>query len=329
MKAFHINEYGATPALVDVDIPKPGPGEVQVRIAACALNFADLLMIKGQYQERPEPPVTLGMELAGIVQAVGANVSGFHAGMRVAVYSGQGGLAEFGTFPAARCVILSNAIPFDHAAGLLIAYGTSHLALKRRARLQAGETLLVLGAAGGVGLTAVEIGKQLGAKVIAVARGAEKLEVAKRAGARHLIDSESGDLRDEVKAFGGADVVYEPVGGDLFRTALRCVRPEGRILTIGFASGDIPQIPANHLLVKNVDVIGLNFGGYLDFNPAALTESIAEILEWYAEGAIKPHVSHRFPLEHATEALETLRARKSTGKIIVEMGQAPGKRLGQ
>ena len=317
MIAFEISEYGATPALVEKPQPVPGPGEILVRIAATGLNFADLLMIKGQYQERPMPPVTLGMEIAGTIDAVGADVTKFRPGDRIAVYSGQGGLADFGCFPVERAVLIPDQMPFEHAAGFLITHGTSHLALSRRARLAPNETLLVLGAAGGVGLTAVEIGKLMGARVIACARGQAKLDVAKAAGADHVIDSDASDLRDQVKALGGADVVYDPIGGDLFKTALRCVNPEARILVIGFASGDVPQIPANHLLVKNVDVIGLNFGAYLKFAPDALTASFQELLKWYEAGQLHPHISHRFPLSHAAEGLETLRARKSTGKIIV------------
>ena len=317
-QAFQIADYETTPLLVAFDPSKPAGDQVLVRIRACALNFSDLLMIKGKYQVRPTPPVTLGMELAGDVLAVGDEVRGITLGDRVAVYSGQGGLATHGCFAANRCVCLPDSMPYDQAAGFLIAYGTSHLALKRRARLQAGETLLVLGAAGGVGLTAVEIGKRMGATVIACARGPEKLAIAQKAGADHLIDSDSDDITEATHALGRADVVYDAVGGDQFRAALRAVKPEGRMLAIGFASGDVPQIPANHLLVKNVDVLGLNFGAYLEFHPEALTDTFTELLHWYEQGGLRPHISHRFPLDRAAEALETLRARKSTGKIVVE-----------
>jgi NADPH2:quinone reductase len=323
MKAFAISDFGTAPSLVDLPMPQPGPGEVRVRIAACGLNFADLLMIEGRYQERPTPPVTLGMELAGVVDALGPGVSAPAIGTRVAVYAGHGGLAEMGCFAADRCVPLpetmSETMPMTEAAGLLIAHGTSHLALKRRARLQKGETLLVLGAAGGVGLTAVEIGKLMGARVIACARGADKLAVAQAAGADHLIDSDNEDIRDVVKSLGGADVVYDPVGGDQFRAAFRATNPEGRILTIGFASGDVPQIPANILMVKNIAVIGLNLGGYLTFAPHAMADSFAQLFEWYAQGQLRPHISATFPLEQAATALETLRGRKSTGKLVVTM----------
>lgn len=317
MIAFQIAAYGSEPQIVTLPVASPKAGEIRVKIEACGVNFADLLMIKGKYQERPTPPVTLGMELAGVVDAVGPEVTDFAPGDRIAAYSGQGGMAEIGCFPANRCVKLPESIRFDTAAGLLIAYGTSHLALGRRARLQPGETVLVLGAAGGVGLTAVEIAKRMGARVIACARGAEKLKIAERAGADHLIDA-SDDLVTRVRELGRADVVYDPVGGDLFRDALRAVNPEARMLAIGFASGDVPQIPANHLLVKNVDVIGLNLGAYLQFNPGALMDSFAQILEWHAQGALNLHISHRIPLPQAAQALELLRTRQATGKVIIQ-----------
>lgn len=317
MRAFTIDSYGAAPAIRDTALPEPGPGQVRVRIAACGLNFADLLMAEGRYQERPEPPVTLGMEAAGTVDALGPGVAGPAAGARVAVFAASGGLADYGCFPASSCLPIPDAMPFADAAAFQIAYGTSHLALGHRAGLQPGETLLVLGAAGGVGLTAVEIGRLMGARVIACARGADRLAAARAAGADHLIDSQTADLRAEVRALGGADVVYDPVGGDQFMAAFRATNPGGRIIPIGFASGTVPQIPANHLLVKNLTVIGLYWGGYLKFRPDVLRASLAMLLEWYGEGRLHPHVSHELPLDRAAEALELLRSRQATGKIVV------------
>ncbi|WP_323041412.1 NADPH:quinone oxidoreductase family protein [Gemmobacter sp.] len=319
MRAYRIRAFGGDAGLETLDRPSPGPGQVLLRIAACGLNFADLLMLKGDYQERPEPPFTLGMEVAGTVEALGDGVAGLAPGDRVAVFAGQGGLADWGVFPADRCVRLPDAMPFDHAAAFLIAYGTSHLALKHRAHLQPGETLLVTGAAGGVGLTAVEIGKAMGARVIACARGADKLAVAQAAGADHLLDSDTVDLRREVKALGGADVVYDAVGGDTFMAALRATNPEGRLLPIGFAGGGVPQIPANLLLVKNLTVLGVYWGGYMAFKPRIVTDSIAELMAMYAAGQLRPHVSHALPLDRVDEALELLRSRKSTGKVVVTM----------
>ncbi|MDG4649318.1 NADPH:quinone oxidoreductase family protein [Roseibacterium sp. SDUM158017] len=319
MKALRINGFGSEPHLEDIAVPAPGAGQVLIRIAACGLNFADLLMIKGTYQDTPEPPFTPGLEVAGIVEALGEGVSAPAIGTRVAVFAGRDGLAEFGVFEAARCVAIPDAMPFDEAAAFLVAYGTSHLALTRRARLRAGERLLVLGAAGGVGLTAVELGAAMGAEVIAVARGADKLEAAKAAGAHHLLDAREADLRDEVKALGGADVVYDAVGGELFAQALRATNPEGRILLIGFASGDVPQIPANHLLVKNVDVIGFFWGGYMRFGATALTESLGALTEMYLAGRLRQHVGATRPLAQAAEALDMLRKRSVPGKIVVTM----------
>jgi NADPH2:quinone reductase len=320
MKAFRVSSYDTAPALQECPPPEAGVGEVLLRIAACGLNFADLLMATGKYQERPPLPATLGMELAGTVTALGPETDGPAPGTRVAVFGGLGGLAEMGAFPADRCVPLPDGMSFADAAAFQVAYGTSHVALDHKARLRPGETLLVLGAAGGVGLTAVEIGKLMGARVIAAARGADKLAVARDAGADHLIDTGTEDLREGVRALGGADVVYDPVGGDQFTAAMRACRPEARLIVIGFASGDVPQIPANHLLVKNLSVLGLYWGGYMAFRPEIVTDSLAQLFAWYAEGRLKPHISHRLPLDRAGEGMELLRSRKSTGKVVIEIG---------
>ncbi len=317
MRAFRVTSFDAPPGLEEVERPKPGAGEVLVEIAACGLNFADLLMMEGKYQDTPAPPFTLGIEVAGTVRAVGEGVTNPSPGARVAVFAGQGGLAEFGVFPAARCVVIPDQMPFDQAAGFLVAYGTSHVALAHRAQLKPGERLLVLGAAGGVGLTAVELGARMGAEVIASARGPAKLEVAKAAGAAHLVDSEAEDIRAAVKALGGADVVYDAVGGAQFDAALRATNPGGRILVIGFASGTVPEIPANYLLVKNIAVHGLFWGGYLRLAPEVLTGSLERLFGWYAEGGLTPHIGGRYPLDQATEALAFLRSRRGTGKVIV------------
>lgn len=317
MQAFRVMETGQAPQLTRIAQPEPGPGQILVRIAACGLNFADLLMIKGQYQDTPKAPFTLGMEVAGVVEALGPGVTAPAPGTRVAVFAGHGGLAEYGVFEAARAVPIPDAMPFVEAAGFLVAYGTSHLALTHRAALRPDERLLVLGAAGGVGLTAVELGAILGAEVIAVARGADKLAVAQAAGARHLIDSETADLRAALKALGGVDVVYDAVGGAGFDAALRATRPDGRILSIGFASGEVPQIAANLILIKNISVMGFYWGGYLRFAPDLLTASLAEVLALYDAGRIQPHVSATYPLAQAGDALDLLRSRKSTGKVVV------------
>lgn len=319
MRAFHLLTGAEAPALLDLPVPAPAEHQILLRIAACGLNFADLLMIEGRYQDTPDRPFTLGMEVAGTVAALGAGVTHLAVGDRVAVFGGSGGLAEWGTFDAARAVPLPDSMTEETAAGFQIAYGTSHLALDHRARLRPGETLLVLGAAGGVGLTAVEIGKLMGARVVACARGADRLEAARAAGADHLIDAATQDIRTEMKALGGADVVYDPVGGDQFEAAFRACRPEARILTIGFASGSVPQIKANHLLVKNLTVMGLYWGGYLGFRPEVLTRSLATLFDWHAAGRLRPHVSHVLPLERAAEGLDLLRRRAATGKVVIRI----------
>lgn len=322
MRAFQVTKIGAPPALADAPLPEPGPGEARVAIAACGLNFADMLMIEGKYQERPDPPFTPGMEVAGRVEALGPGVAGPVPGTRVAVFAGHGGLAEAGIFPAGRCVPLPDTMDDITAAAFQVAYGTAHVALAHRAALQPGETLLVTGAAGGVGLTAVELGALMGARVIAVARGADRLEVARAVGAHHLIDSKTADLRADVKALGGADVVYDPVGGALFDAALRACNPGARLLPLGFASGEVPQIPANLLLVKNLTVHGFYWGAYVKLAPQVLRDSLATLFAWHAEGRLRPHVSHVLPLERAAEALELLRSRRATGKVVVRMREA-------
>lgn len=319
MRAFVLSSTDTPPALVDLPMPEPAAGEVRLKIGACGLNFADLLMARGQYQERPALPFVMGMEVAGTVDAVGEGVTHLTVGQRVAAFAGQGGLAEYGCFPAIRCMPIPDAMPFEHAAGFMIAYGTSHLALTHRARLAKGETLLVLGAAGGVGLTAVEIGAQLGAKVVAVARGADKLAVAKAAGASVLIDSESADLKAELKALGGVDVVYDAVGDPASTAALRALRPEGRFIVIGFAGGEVPNFPANILLVKNIDIIGFYWGAYAAFKPQVLTKSLMDLMALYAQGRLSPHISHALPLTQTAEGMELMRTRKSTGKVVITM----------
>lgn len=319
MTAARIAAQGAEPEIAAIPRPEAGPGQVLVRIAACGLNFADLLMMKGEYQDTPAFPFTPGLELAGVVEAAGHGVTTLVPGNRVAVYSGSGGLAEFGAFDAANCLQIPDNMPFDVAAGFQIAYGTSHLALTRRARLAQGETLLVLGAAGGVGLTAVEIGREMGARVIAVARGEAKCAVAAGAGAEHVFDADMPELTQALRNLGGVDVIYDAVGGDLANAAARALRPEGRHLLIGFAGGALPKLAPNHMLVKNTEAIGFYWGGYLRFNPLALTDSLAELLRWYGNGRLHPHVGHRFPLSRIDEAYATLAGRGAIGKIVVTM----------
>lgn len=319
MKAWQVQELGAALTLAEIKMPQPAQGQALISIRACGLNHADLLMQSGRYQERPAMPVTLGMEVAGTVLALGPNTIGPAIGTRVAAFIGSGGLAEAAIAPVNHLIVLPDSVDDSVGAAFQIAYGTSHLALHHKARLQADEALAVLGAAGGVGLTAVEIGKRMGARVIAVARGADRLAVAQAAGAEVLIDSDTPDLKGALRAAGEVDVVYDAVGGPAFMAALSATRPEGRLLTIGFAGGEVPQIPANLLLVKNLSVMGLYWGGYLKFAPQVLTQSLAQVLAWIAAGDLRPHISHHIPFDHAPAGLELLRNRSATGKVVITL----------
>lgn len=315
MRAYRMGARQAAAALEQIETPEPGAGESLVEIRACGLNFADLLMQKGTYQDTPALPFTLGMEVAGIVRDPGDGP--FAEGDRVMVYAPQGGLADYGVFETARLIPLPDAMSFEQAAAFQIGYGTAHLALDHRARLQPGETLVVTGAAGGTGLTAVQVGAQMGARVVAVARGADKLEVARAAGATELVNTETDDLRERLLAMGRADVVYDTVGGDLFKAAFRAMNPEGRLLPVGFAGGDVPQIPANHLLVKNLTVIGFYIGGYRSFRSDVIAQSFATLLGWFEAGRLTPHVGHVLPLDRVSEGMDLLRTRQAIGKVVI------------
>jgi len=308
--------------LVELPDPTPGPGQVVVGIRACGVNFADTLIVQGQYQEKPPLPFVPGAEIAGDVLAVGEGVGHLRVGQRVAALCDTGGFAEQAAVSAERCVPLPHGISYETAAGFLIAYGTSHVGLVHRARLQPGETLLVHGAAGGVGLAAVEIGALLGAEVIATASSPEKLALAQRYGAAHTIDYTQEDFVERVKAITGgrgADVIYDPVGGDVLDRSLRCIAWEGRLLVIGFASGRIPQIPAGLLLVKNVSAVGLYWAAYAKRDPQVLTDSLTQLFAWQAAGKLKPHISTTYPLADTGAALRALMERRSVGKVIVRM----------
>ena len=317
MRAMRVQETGGPLVMEEVADPVPGPGEVLIRILAAGVNFADTLMVAGRYQEKPALPFAPGLEICGEVAALGPGVAAPAVGARVAAVCGHGGFAEMATAPAAACVALPDGMADTEAAALQVAYGTSHLALDHRARLVAGERLLVLGAAGGVGLTAVEIGRLMGAEVIAVARGADRLETARAMGAAHLIDSDAQDIRERVKALGGADVVYDPVGGEQWVAAMRAANPEARLIPIGFASGEVPQIPANILMVKNLTVIGLYWGAYYRFAPEVLAGSLRQLIAWHGQGRIHPHVSHVLALAEANAALALLTERRATGKVVL------------
>jgi NADPH2:quinone reductase len=324
MRAVICQEWGGPEKLAVDDVPPPPLRDdaVRIRVHAAGVNFADLLVIAGQYQEKPAFPFIPGAEAAGVVVETGAQVTSLKPGERVLALAGLGAFAEEVLVDANRVLRIPNTMDFAAAAGFPIAYGTSHGALEWRARLQSGEWLLVTGAAGGVGLTAVEIGKAMGARVIACAGSPEKLDVARQHGADHLIDYTREDLRERVKAITGgrgADVIYDPVGGDVFDACMRSISWGGRIIIIGFAAGRISQIPANLVLVKNIDIIGFYWGSYQKHKPDVLRRSFQQLFRWFEEGKLRPHISHRLPLDLTANALRLLQERKSTGKVILEL----------
>lgn len=298
--------------------PVPGKRQVAVRVHACGVNFADTLIVQGKYQERPELPFVPGSEVAGEVIALGEGVKGIALGQRVMALTSVGGFAEIALAAADTLIPLPDGIDFTDAAAFTVAYGTSHVALETRAQLKAGETLIINGASGGVGLTALEIGKMMGATVIGLASTEEKRALVAERGADHVFDVADPELRDKVKALGGADVGYDVVGGDAFNTMLRCMKFEGRLLTLGFASGEIPQVPANLLLVKNISVVGVYWGSYARNNPSVLMKSLVQLTQWLKEGQLRPHVSVVYSLDEATKGLEALANRQSVGKVVIK-----------
>lgn len=309
------------------DPPAPGAGQVRIRVHAAGVNFPDLLMVAGHYQEKPPLPFVPGLECAGTVIDCGERVAGLAPGDRVMASLDHGGFAEQALADAARVFTLPDGMPFDAAAGFGVVYQSAWIGLIQRARLAPGETLLVLGAAGGIGLAAVEIGKAMGATVIAAASNADKLAVCAEHGADAGVDYGAEDLRDRVKAITGgkgADVIFDPVGGDLADAALRCIGWEGRYAVIGFAAGAIPQFPANYLLVKNAEVVGVHGGAYVKHEPAVVDRGMAELFGWYAEGRLKPRIHAALPLERVDEAFALLSGRKVEGKVVLTTGAAGG-----
>ena len=302
--------------------PEMVEGGVRINVKAAGLNFADTLMIKGEYQVKPRHPFSPGLEVSGVVIECAAGVTRVKEGDRVMAIVHYGGFAEQVVAHENDVFVIPDNMDFINAAAFPVVYGTSHIGLKYKLKLQAGETLLVNGAAGGVGLTAVEIGKKMGATVIASAGGSEKLKVASKMGADHLIDYKTENIRDRAKIFTdgrGVDAVYDPVGGSAFDASLRAAAQGGRVLVVGFASGTVPQIPANILLVKNLSVIGFYWGAHRILAPDLIATSFDELLGWYEAGDLKPHVSHTYDLADASAALKKLSSREATGKIVLEM----------
>jgi len=324
MRALVCETHGGPEVLKLGSLPEPkaGKGQVLIRVAAAGLNFADTLMVSGSYQEKPAFPFAPGLEVAGTVVEVGEGAGDLRKGQRVLAAVGHGGFAELAAAEASGVFRLPDEMDFVTAAGFMVTYGTAHGALVWRAALRPGETLVVHGAAGGVGLAAVEVGKAMGARVIATAGGADKLAVAKAHGADALIDYKSEDLKARLKELAGpkgAEVHFDPVGGAAFDASLRAVAWEGRIVIVGFAGGGVPQVPANILLVKNASAIGFYWGSYRRHDPARLKAQFDDLFRWYVAGKLQPHVSHRLPLADAAQGFELLRDRKATGKVVVEI----------
>ncbi|MDA0368287.1 MAG: NADPH:quinone oxidoreductase family protein [Proteobacteria bacterium] len=321
MRAIICREWGEPSVLKleDVAPPTAGPGQVLLNVKAASVNFADIVMVQGNYQTKPSFPFAPGLEGAGTVAAVGAGVTGFAVGDRVLAKLAYGGFADQAVARAQDCHSVPQGMPWDVAGSFYVAYVSSHVALRWQGEVQAGQTLLVLGASGGTGLTAVEIGKAMGATVIAGASSADKLEVAKAHGADHGINYGDEDLKARIADLTkgeGIDVVFDPVGGDLFDPALSSLGWGGRYLIFGFVGG-IPKIPANRLLVKHRSAMGCSLRYFTDKAPEKLAISMAELFAMYAAGKIKPLVSETYPLEQAVEAMETLRQRKATGRVVV------------
>ena len=321
MNTMLLHQLGELLELTEISKPECGKDEVILKVLTSSLNFADTLLINGTYQEKIKVPFAPGMEICGVIDSIGADVSTFEIGDRVVSYIGYGGLSEFVRVRHNQCLLVPKNISDEEAASLMIAYGSSELALNYKANLKQNETLLVLGAGGSVGLSAVEIGKIMGARVIAVARGREKCSLAKAKGADQVIDSEIQDIITEVNRSRGVDVIYDPVGGTDFRAILSLANPEARFLPIGFASGEIPKIPANIIMVKNVSVIGFYLGAYQNFKPHILTNCFTRLIDLCSKNIIKPNISHVFSLDRANQALDVIRNRKASGKVVIRVSE--------
>ncbi len=322
MKAIQCVEWGGPERLVlaEVPLPQPGPGTVRLRIEAAGVNFPDALIVQKKYQVQPPLPFTPGTEVAGTIDAVGEDVKGLSVGDRVAAFVGTGGFAEYVCAPVSMTLPLPAAISTEDAAAFTLTYATSHHALFDRGALKAGETLLVLGAGGGVGLAAVELGRIAGAHVIAAASSDAKLAAARSHGADEIIDYSKADLRDAIRSLTGGkgvDVVYDPVGGALTEAAVRSLAWRGRLLVIGFADGAIPSIAGNWLLIKGSSAVGVFWGEFARREPKQNQAMLTELYTWLAQGKLKPHVSQRYALADAPRALEALLTRRAVGKLVI------------
>lgn len=322
MRAIRCHRHGPPDTLVLDTLPdlSPGPGEVVVDVKAASVNFPDVLVIENKYQFKPSLPFTPGSEVAGIVRAVGDGVENVRVGMPVAAFTRIGGFAEQALAPASACMPLPADVEFAAAAAFTLAYGTSHHAIVDRGALRSGETMLVLGAGGGVGLAAIEIGKAIGARVIAAASSDEKLAAAREHGADATIRYDSEDLRERIAALTdgrGPDVVYDPVGGAFAEPAFRSIGWRGRYLVVGFASGQIPKLPLNLALLKGASIVGVFWGEFASREPEHNAQAFAELTRWLQEGRLRPHISARYRLDEAPRALEAMAQRRVTGKIVI------------
>ncbi len=324
MKAVLCESFGPAEnlTLADIEAPQLQQGHVIVEVRACALNFPDVLMIEGKYQSLPPFPFTPGGEFAGVVSEVADDVQNWQTGDEVFGACGHGAMAEHICVSAKSLRTKPQSMGFAQASGISTTYGTSYYALKQRANLQAGETLLVLGAAGGVGLAAVELGKAMGARVIAAASSPEKLQIAQQAGADDLIDYSDGELKEKVKTLTegkGADVIYDPVGGPMFDQCMRCINWGGRVLIVGFVGGDIPKVPTNLILLKSCQVVGVFYGAFSGRFPAENQQNFDEIIDMFNSGNLKALVGGEYALEDYVDALNCLSQRRAVGKIVVNI----------
>jgi NADPH2:quinone reductase len=324
MKAITCNQFGLPNTLQyqEVETPSPKKGELLISVKACSVNFPDTLIIQGKYQFRPEFPFSPGSDVAGIIEEVGEDVKHFKVGDEVVGFIPFGGFAEKALVKAKDCFPKPKGMSMVNASAFLLAYGTSYHALKDRANLQKGETILILGASGGVGLTALELAKLMGAKVIAAASNQEKLDLCKQFGADEVINYTEESLKDRVKELTngkGVDVIYDPVGGHFSELALRAIAWKGRHLVIGFANGEIPKIPINLTLLKGASIVGVFWGAFAQKEPKESLENIKQLLTWFAKGELKPHIDKTYSLKNAANALEDMMERKTKGKIVIDM----------
>ena len=324
MRAVICRAFGPYTDLTVEEVASPTPkrGELLLEVRAAGVNFMDALVVEGKYQVKPPFPFSPGAEVAGVIRALGPDTTGPKPGTRVLATAFHGGYAEQVVVPADQAFAIPDALGDAAAAGMSIVYGTSFHALKDRAALREGETLLVLGAAGGVGLTAVELGKQFGAKVIAAASTDEKLALCREYGADEVVNYQREDLRERIKVLtggAGVDVVYDPLGGPYTEPMIRSLAPGGRFLVVGFATGEIPKLPLNLLLLKQAAAVGVFWGGWARANPRENADNMHAVLDWCAAGWLRPHVSGIFPLENFREALRQVVEREAKGKVVISM----------